>query len=167
MNRVATFEDWDEDDPVELARLAGLLRHEIEHGRQRDECSSSFALYDLTEAVIRHAVQDGKNYRELLHLQPVEWDADAAASQYLRQHPAHQQSVAALLNDSDSYLVRSELPPGDTSRLVTRTVAFLYGFREACLKQEQFQNVTFDELIDGMAPGAGDVWRTLESASLC
>jgi len=35
------------------------------------------------------------------------------------------------------------------------------------LKQEQFQTVTFDQLIDQMAPGAGDLWRALEATSLC
>jgi len=111
INRGATYEDWDEDDPVAIARLAGLLRHEIEHGIQRDTCTNSFALYDLTEAVIRHAVQDGRNYRELFHLQPVEWDADAAASMFLRAHPVHHTVVPDLLAGVDTYLVRSELPP--------------------------------------------------------
>lgn len=167
VNRVATFEDWDEDDPVEMARLAGLLRHEIEHGRQRDDCPNSFDLYDLTAAIIRHAVQDGRNFRELFHLQPVEWDADAAASMYLRGHPVHQTSVSDLLDGADTYLVRSELPPGNTDALVARTVGFLYSLREACLKQEQFQTVTFDQLIDGMISGTGHLWRTLDAATLC
>ena len=167
VNRVATYEDWDDDDQIEVARLAGLLRHEIEHGRQRDSCQNSFELYDLTEAIIRHAVQDGRSYRELFHLQPVEWDADAAASMYLRSHPVHAVSVPNLLDGPDTYLVRSELPPGNTNALVARTVGFLYCFREACLKQEQFQTVTFDQLIDGMVPGAGDLWRAMDSALLC
>lgn len=167
LNRVATYEDWDEDDPVEMARLAGLLRHEIEHGKQRDDCQNAFELYDLTAACLRHAVQNGRNYRELFHLQPVEWDADAAASMYLRAHPIHRSSVPDLLNGPEAYLVRSELPPGDTSALVARTVGFLYSVREACLKQEQFQTVTFDDLIDDMVAGTGDLWRALDSASLC
>jgi hypothetical protein len=167
VNRVATYEDWDEDDPVAVARLAGLLRHEIEHGIQRDMCANSFALYDLTDAIIRHAVQDGRNYRELFHLQPVEWDADASASMFLRRHPAHSAVVRDLLENVDTYLVRSELPPGDTSKLVARTVAFLFSLRDACLRQEQREPISFPELLDQMAPGAGDLWRALEAASLC
>ncbi|MEJ7569177.1 MAG: hypothetical protein WKF41_13035 [Gaiellaceae bacterium] len=72
-----------------------------------------------------------------------------------------------LLDGQDSYLVRSELPPGNTDALVARTVGFLYSLREACVKQEQFQTVTFDQLIDGMVPGTGSLWRTLGAASLC
>jgi hypothetical protein len=33
--RVAVFRDFDPKDPVEVAFLAGLLRHEIEHCKQR------------------------------------------------------------------------------------------------------------------------------------
>lgn len=115
VNRVATFEDWDEDDPVELARLAGLLRHEIEHGRQRDACQNAFGLYDLTDAVIRHAVQDGRNHRELFHLQPVEWDADAAASMYLRAHPDHRRRCPICSTDkTPTSFARSSRPATPT-----------------------------------------------------
>jgi hypothetical protein len=167
VNRVATFEDWDEDNAVDVARLAGLLRHEIEHGIQRDMCANSFALYDLTDAIIRHAIQDGHNYRELFHLQPVEWDADAAASTFLHSHQVHRAVVSDLLEGVDTYLVRSQLAPGDPTALVARTVAFLYSFRDACLKQEQREPIGFAELLDLMAPGAANLWLALEAASLC
>ncbi len=167
LNRVATFEDWDEDDPVAMAFLAGLLRHEIEHGIQRDKCPNSFELYDLTEAVIRHAVQDTHNWRELINTQPIEWDANAAASMYLRHHTVHQAAVPDLLAGPHTFLVRSELGPGDPQKLVARTVGYLYSLRDACLKQEARQSVTFDVLIEGMVPGAGALWRELDAARLC
>lgn len=61
----------------------------------------------LTEAVIRHAVQDTLNWRHLINTQPVDWDANAAASMYLRNHPVHKAAVATLLAGPDTFLVRS------------------------------------------------------------
>jgi len=86
---------------------------------------------------------------------------------YLRNHPVHKAAVATLLAGPDTFLVRSELPPGDPKTLVARTVAYLYSLRDACLKQEARQTVTFDLLIDGMVPGAGALWRELDAARFC
>jgi hypothetical protein len=167
LNRVATFADWDEHDPVRLALLAGLLRHEIEHGRQHDLCPNSFALYGATNAIIDLAVGDDNNRRALFHTQPVEWDANAAASIYLRHHPVHQQAVVDLLDSPDTFLVRSQLDPGDPQTLVARTVTFLYSLHEATLAQATIDEMPVDALLDAFVVGAGALWRALDKTALC
>jgi hypothetical protein len=167
LNRVATFEHWEEDDPLPLAVLAGLLRHEIEHGRQRDLCPNSFALYELTDAIIELAVGDKESRRALFHSQPVEWDANAAASRYLRHHPVHQAVVPELLAGRDTYLVRSAVDPGDPQHLVARAVAFLYSLREATLEQAVVEGQAVEDLLDDFVAGAGALWQALETAALC
>lgn len=119
-HRVGALEDVDQEDEVELAVLAGLLRHEIEHGKQREVAREGFGLYDITELVAYHiAAGDRERERDVFHSSPIEADADAAASAHIRKR--YPNAVAALLAGPDHYLVRATAPPGDPKTLVERT----------------------------------------------
>jgi hypothetical protein len=98
---------------------------------------------------------------------PIEWDANAAASQYLRKHARHHRQVRALHESRDSYLVRSELPASDPTTLPARMVGFLFSLREACIEQAVQEGMTFDLVIDSLIPGTGELWRMLERTRFC
>ena len=84
--RVAVLEDIDPDDPVEVAFLAAVMRHELEHCRQWEAGSQASELYGLVDKVTRLVCgDDEERCSELINIQPIEGDANAASSAYLRR----------------------------------------------------------------------------------
>jgi len=161
--RVAVLEDIDPNDRVEVAFLAGVLRHEIEHCKQRAAGTQAFELYGLVDEVIDLVCGDDKECgRVLFNSQPIEADAHAAASAYLRRR--YSDAVPALLAGEDRFLAASTEPPGPTEQLVHRTVEFLRQFAEACDDPVNLPDrTTFADILDRWLPGSGDHWRRLES----
>lgn len=164
-HRIAVLEDIDPDDVEELAFLSAVLRHEIEHAKQRTISREAFGLYELVDDVVRLvAVGDASRYRELINASPIEADANAAASTFVRSR--HPQAVAGLLAGPDKYLVVPTGQPGDATTLVERTVDFLWQFREVCDDPKRLpEGRTFADILDNRVPGgkAGSRWRELES----
>jgi hypothetical protein len=82
--RVAVFEDVDEGDATATTVLLGLLRHELEHVRQRKRHGQ--ALFDLDE-VADELVQDREeresNSPTWYRRKPIERSANVAAAQLL------------------------------------------------------------------------------------
>ena len=162
-DRIAVYEDVDPGDEVELAKLAGLLRHELEHPHQRALAPEAFALKDLVEKVAAHVADgDDDRYREIINEWPLEADANAAASAFIRKR--YPNAVGPLLLGPDRYLVATTEAPGDPKTLVERTVDFLWQFRDVCNDPQNLQQGrTFADILDNRIPGgnAGARWRQL------
>jgi hypothetical protein len=165
-HRIAVYEDIDPDDDVELAYLAGLLRHEIEHGKQRMAAPEAFGLYELTRDICGlSAGNDAKLARQLFADSPIEADANAAASAHIRErYPA---AVEELAQGPDSLLVNGG-KIGNPTTLIDRSVDYLWQFRELVEGHGDLApGRTFADLLDNQAPGtgAGDRWRALLAQS--
>lgn len=161
--RVAVLEDVDPDDRIEVAFLAGVLRHEIEHCKQRAAGTQAFDLYGLVDEIIDLVCgDDAECGRVLFNSQPIEADAHAASSAYLRRR--YPSAIPALLQGDDRFLAAALDPPGQAERLVHRTVVFLYQFADACDNPANLPaDTTFAAVLDQWLPGSGDQWRRLES----
>jgi hypothetical protein len=165
-HRVAIYEDIDDEDVVERAYLAGLLRHEIEHGKQRDAEHEVFGLIKIVALACRKVpTGNGEHHRDLVNASPIESDANAAASAFVRQR--YPEAVDELLAGSDHYLVDATAPPTNPRTLVERTVEYLWQFQEICDDPSNLQpDRTFADILDNHVPGgsAGDLWRRLQEA---
>ncbi len=161
-HRVAVLEDVDDEDEVALAYLAGVLRHEIQHALQREVAPHAFDLYPLVDWVLEIASDgDDRLLRELFNAQPLEADAHAASSAYLRRR--YFSAVERLIDGEDKYLANQTDPPGAAEHLVRRTVEFLHGFAFICNDPVVIgRDNTFADILDGYVRGAGDDWRELE-----
>ncbi|MBA2537256.1 MAG: hypothetical protein H0V20_07490, partial [Actinobacteria bacterium] len=86
-----------------------------------------------------------------------------AARAKLDGHAARWPEVTPLLHDlDDAPVVRSLTPPGSLDTLVTRMIAFLYIYEDLCADLEAtWWAISFAELLDGIAPGAGTLWQPL------
>lgn len=163
-HRVAVFEDVDGEDPDDRAYIAGVLRHEIEHAKQRDAAPEAFGLYDVVDTACAHAAgEDAARYRDLINASPIEADANAAAAQHLRQrHPSAAEQLAA---GPDHYLIDQTANPGNPHTLVERTILFLWQMRDVCDDPANLPaGSTFADILDNRVPdaGAGDRWRSLQ-----
>ncbi len=164
-HRIAVFEDVDAEDPVAMAILAGTLRHEIEHARQRMVCGG--ALFDVDECADVAIGLKAGDLPESLHLyrlKPIEQDANAAAAMLLRNHFSG--LVEAVLESTDAALVQSHAPPGRPESLLARTVCFIFLFAGVVEKHSRIPNgVSFDRRLDALSTDAGDLWRHLQQAA--
>lgn len=161
-HRVAVLEDIDPDDQLDLAFLAGVIRHEIEHAKQRDVADEAFDLQGLVGAIVNVACGgDKEQYRELINSSPLEADANAAAAAFLRRrYPA---AIPGLLDGGDRYLAYVAETPGHPDTLIQRTVDFLWQFANICNDPLRLPlGSTFAAVLDGRASGSGDLWRERE-----
>jgi hypothetical protein len=161
--RVAVLEDFDQDDPVELALIAAIMRHELEHCRQWEAGSQASELYGLVDEVIACVCGDDEERRgELTNTQPIEADANAASSKHLRGR--YPNAIPALAAGEDHFLADRVNPPGPPEQLVERTVAFLHQFADVCNEPHgRPANTTFADILDQWLPGSGDIWRRLDA----
>jgi hypothetical protein len=150
-------------DPVSIAAFSGTLRHELEHARQWNACGVSvFQLSELADWVLARKLRGLVGGNRFTNLKPVEQDANAASAVFLRARWPDE--VTALLDDpNDGPLARSLTPPGSTATLVTRMVAFLYLYEDLCAALEATWAISFAQHLDRIAPGAGHLWRRLQS----
>ena len=161
--RVAVLEDIDPDDPVEVAFLAAVMRHELEHCRQWEAGSQASELYGLVDKVTRLVCgDDEERCSELINIQPIEGDANAASSAYLRRR--YPDAIPALAAGDDHFLADRVDPPGQPRELVERTVVFLHQFADVCNNPEgRPVTTTFADILDRWLPGSGDIWRQLDA----
>jgi hypothetical protein len=160
LHRIMVIDAFDPRDRLELARLAGRFRHEIEHAVQWDYGGGE-ALWELdliADQVIQMKVGPAPADRVLYRRKPREEDANAAASQFLRErHPDVVDQIAA---GEDAELVRSLLGPPDPRTLIVRTVCFQYLFNDLTEGLEDVGD--WAGYIDTAAPGTGAVWIALQ-----
>jgi hypothetical protein len=133
VHRVFLFEEAFEldEEPELVSALAGaLLRHELEHARQRDHWGSDFV--DLDEERIQDAIEvkaggvPGSNW--LYNCKPSEMDANSASSQFLRDH--HPLQVDAIRAGEARQLAGFNTGPEPIDTLRERTIGFLLQFRQ-------------------------------------
>lgn len=73
-------------DPVSVAKLAGKLRHELEHARQWDACGPAvFLLSERADWVLVRKIKGLPLWNVFTNLKPTEQDANAASAMFLRQ----------------------------------------------------------------------------------
>lgn len=97
-----------------LEGIAALIRHELEHGRQRDAHGRRLMeLYNIAENVISERVRSLPGGGFLYQVIPVEMDANAAVSSFIREHFG-QERIDELLHagDKDGSEFRSLVGPG-------------------------------------------------------
>jgi hypothetical protein len=162
---VVVWRDFD-TGPLGVAVLAGKLRHELEHARQWEARGGDvFDLDRLLERVLAHKIEfQSTGAGAYYNFKPIEQDANAAASMYLRER--YPEQVAPMLLDPEgSALVRSLRPPEGPDTLVGRTVAFLYMFAGA-YAEKAAPRAPAEHLK--RQPSAGEAaaaaWRALEAA---
>jgi hypothetical protein len=163
LHRVLLWSDFPATE-VGVAMLAGFMRHELEHARQWNALGYTiFELDDLlTDVVLQKTGNVGGpgGVGGYYNFKPVEQDANAAASMYLRQR--YPNRVHGLLADNDSSaLVRSETPPEDTATLFARSFAFLFQHRGAFAAVVAPQTPL--DRVEVMYPGYAALWRALEA----
>jgi hypothetical protein len=163
--RVAVLEDIDPDDPSEVAFLAAVMRHELEHCKQWEAGSKAHKLYGLVDQVIQLVCGDDQaRAGELINTQPIEGDANAASSAYLRRR--YPEAIPALAAREDHFLADWIDPPGRPEQLVERTVAFLHEFADICNDPEGLPvDTTFADILDRRLAGSGDIWRQLDAGN--
>jgi hypothetical protein len=161
--RVAVLEDVDPDDPEQVAFLAAVMRHELEHCKQWQAGSEASKLYGLVTQVIDHVADgDQELAGRLFNMQPIEADANAASSEYLRRK--YPDAIAALAAGDNHFLADQIEPPGRPEDLVERTVIFLHSHADACNDPERLRpGTTFADVLDGRLPGSGDIWQRLQA----
>jgi hypothetical protein len=149
--------------PVAIAAFSGKLRHELEHARQWNACGHAvFQLSELADWVLSRKLVGLPSGRVFTNLKPLEQDANAASAVFLRRRMPD--AIEALLDDpGDAPLARSLTPAGSPETLVTRMVAFLYLYEDLCAALEATWAIGFAEHLDEIAPGAGALWRTLQT----
>lgn len=158
-HRIAVLDGVDRGDEPRIAYLAALLRHEIEHTRQRAVADDAFDLLPPVDEIIEWTCGDDKTCsRDLTNSQPIEADAHAAASAYVRRR--YPGAVDALLHTPDRYLVERTDPPGRAETLIRRTVEFLQQFTAVVCDPVYLSGAAdFGEVLDEYLAGSSRYWQ--------
>jgi hypothetical protein len=128
-HRVATAPIEGLEPRVAEAALAAKLRHELEHARQWEACGREpFFLMQLAREVHRRKT-GGIVYGAFLNQMPIEDDANAAASLFVRKRWP---DCVDELRRHEAYgtLARAVLGPATPETLVVRMVGFLFHYRD-------------------------------------
>jgi hypothetical protein len=128
-HRVATAPIENLEPPLADAAFAAKLRHELEHARQWEICGPEpFMLMQLAREVHRRKT-GGMVYGAFLNQMPIEDDANAAASLFVRKRWP---DCVDELRRHEAYgtLARAVLGPATPETLVVRMVGFLFHYRD-------------------------------------
>lgn len=163
-HRVAIFEDFrltdDDLGDTLIPVLGAMLRHELEHARQQEQCGND--VLDIDDQFLDHAVRIKAGGlpggTELYNLKPMEQDANAASAMYLREH--HAEHVDRILEGPSAQLARSNTPPETLDTLLARTVANLFQYRDIC--NGFTDGIPFAKRLDVYDARAGYLWRQLD-----
>jgi hypothetical protein len=143
------------------ALFAAKIRHELEHARQWDGLGDvPQRLSCLVEVIDVVAGGFNDRGRAIYRAQPVEQDANAAASIFVRGRFS-QEAVEAILNSDDDVLAASELPPEPLETLPRRMVASLFQYRDICATLTD-DGLTFAGRLERISTNALQVWTELE-----
>lgn len=128
-HRVVVFDDLDEDDPAATVVLLGLLRHELEHVRQRKHHGQAlFDLDDLADALVDDREEREGNAPAWYRRKPIERAANAAAARLLIESGPEQlalltDALYAPLTQLDEQAPRIESLPHETVRFMYELVS--------------------------------------------
>jgi hypothetical protein len=157
-HRVAVFEDVDEDDPTAMAVLLGLLRHEVEHVRQR-KCHGQdlFELDKLAQVLVEDREKHEGNAPTWYRRKPIERAANSAAARLLIESCAEHLVLLATgryapLTQLDEQAPRIESLPYETVRFMRGLVS---SSDEALFLDD---GLSWEEGLDERWAGAGAWW---------
>jgi hypothetical protein len=164
LHRVATAPIEGLEPRVAEGALAAKLRHELEHARQLEASGREpFGLMQLALEVHRRKT-GGTIYGAFRNQMPIEDDANAAASLFVRK--VRPDSVDAL-RSHEAYgpLVRAVLGPSNPKTLVARLVGFLFHYRDIVRDLAGPTSEAQAIYIGGLAPTGAFVWKALCDAA--
>jgi hypothetical protein len=143
--------------------IAALVRHELEHARQRDAHRQRLMeLHAMAEEVIRERVGGLAGGGFLYQVIPVEMDANAAAAQFVRGRFGSERIDALLqAGDKDGSAFRSLVGPPPIETLPERMIQFLATVPDLCQLYAARTDFSFPTLLDVHWRGAGRIWRRL------
>jgi hypothetical protein len=143
--------------------VAALLRHELEHGRQREAHGQRlFELYGVALGVLAERVGGLPGGGFLYQTIPVELDANAAAARFVRQRFGNDRIHELLTaGDKDGSAFRSLVGAPDIETLPERMIHFFATVPDLCELWAARQHFDFPTLIDLHWRGAGAVWERL------
>jgi len=145
-------------DPDGIRALFGaVIRHELEHARQDEECGEApLRLYLLARE--GYAEQYGPLIpNKEMNQAPIELDANAASTVYLREHhPDQVDAIKALENNGN--LARGIGPPEPLETLVGRSTEFTFRYRAGL---EQKYGKDFGEDLKQIHEEAAKTWQRL------
>jgi hypothetical protein len=157
-HRVAVFEDVDEDDPTAMAVLLGLLRHEVEHVRQR-KCHGQelFELDNLAQALVDDREKHEGNAPIWYRRKPIERAANTAAARLLTEScPEH---LVVLANGPYAPLTQLDTQASRVENLPYETVRFMYGLVSSSDEPLIFDDgLAWEERLEERWAGAGAWW---------
>jgi hypothetical protein len=157
----ATFTGYPEDQPVDLAILAGKLRHEVRHVEHRlsPVWTELFELEYLTYEVSARRAEGQPNERMFYTQMPTEVDANAAAARFLRRR--HPLAVDGVLGTEDAVLASSATPPGTIEDLPEKCVDYLFAFREIAEALDLGDGLNHEKRMIAISAPAIERWRSL------
>jgi hypothetical protein len=124
---------------------AALLRHELEHGHQLAEHGMDLSgLHDLAEAILGGVPESGRLYQEM----PMEADANAAASLFVRERFGHQRiDELVSAGHPDSAALRPGGLPGPLDTLMDRMIDFFVVHADLCMSFARATDMNFAGLL--------------------
>ena len=163
-HRVATVPIDGLEPAVVEAAIAAKLRHELEHARQWEMAGPEpFMLMHLAWEVQRRKT-GGTIHGSFLNQMPIEDDANAAASFFVRKVRA---DVVDDLARHDAYapLVRAIVGPARPETLVVRMIGFLFHYRQIVQDMAGETPVSEARYIGFFARSGVEVWQALCDAA--
>ena len=143
--------------------IAALLRHELEHGRQRDLFGQNLMELDgMAKSVISERVGGLCGGGFFYQVIPTEMDANAAAAQFVRgRFGADRMDELLRLGDKDGAAFRSLVGPPAIETLPERMIQFLATIPDLCQRYADRTPFEFPTLLDVLWRGAGAIWSRL------
>jgi hypothetical protein len=163
-HRVATAPIGGLEPPAMEAVLAAKLRHELEHACQWDVWGREpFDLMKLVLEVHRRKM-GGTIYGTFRNQMPIEDDANAAASVFVRR--VRPDSVEDLkYHDAYGPLFRSVVKPPNPQTLVSRMIGFLFQHRDEVQALAADAGVPEADYIGFFSNSGAQVWLALCDAA--
>lgn len=140
------------------ALIGALLRHELQHAQQIERWGPDlFNIYDQFVLPAMGRAFGGSIPNIHINLTPIEFDANSAAAEYLRQN--HADHIPAIEKTNNGNLARIATPAQPVETLMSRTIAFLYLFRQQAEDSTgQLPVASYLEVYD---KDAAATWRRL------
>jgi hypothetical protein len=147
---------------IEEVLVAGIFRHELEHVVQNLHWRPyRFNLFDfdgVVDAVLKRAL---RNAGSLYNAKPMEQDANAAASRYLRSRFDDTLLHDVFRGQRFAELVRWRAGPQPVETLVARTLAYCLMLRPEIAEWERAHGRDFTRELESYIPGASGLWSRL------
>jgi hypothetical protein len=146
------------------AAFAAKLRHELEHVRQWEICGQEpFMLMQLALEAHRRKT-GGTIYGTFRNQMPIEDDANAAASLFVRNLRAD--SIDDLRrHEAYGTLVRATIGPANPETLVVRMVGFLFHYRDIVRDLAGGGAISESQYIGLFAQSGVEAWQALCDAA--